>query len=475
MNPEFRAALHKDFLTFLCKAFKVLHPMQDLRVYSYIELLCAYLERLERGENLRAIVNIGPRSLKTFVCSQAFVAWVLGRHPEKKIMVITCSEGLAKEIAYSARRIMRSSFYKDNFTTRIAKDRSSLLDFATTRGGGCFTSPIGAAITGRGADIIIVDDPHDIKDAANDEKLAGVFDQFNREIVTRLNNPKTGRILIVAHRISEADLSGHLLKHGDYTSLSFPLIAPRAMDYSIGQASWCRKQGEFLQPGLHTEKQIEHLKCNLHNPDFETLYQQNPNGELAFTIQAKHFRSFDPPEIAGLPVVLSVDPGLVAGKKSSNSVVQAWCRRGNTHFLIDQWKGQVEFDELFPVCRRFRRSYRAVNIIIERSALGPAVIAEAKRRGWQGIFAIVPDGRSKPARFRPHAETIGKGAIRLPRDADWRGEFIEELVRFPHGSRADQVDACTQYLDWGKDRPELPPLEPRAIGRVSFGSDRRRR
>jgi predicted phage terminase large subunit-like protein len=464
VRPQLRALLFGHLQPFLGKAFHVLHPSRELANLPYVQFTCTFLEEIERSNTLRAIANMPPRSLKTVLCTKVFVAWLLARTPTLEIMIITGNEPLAKEIAYSIRQIMRSDFYRQITSTRIADDRSSLFDFATTEGGGVFTRTIGASIVGRGADVIILDDVNDPKDAASPDRFEFVTEQFEGTILGRLNDPQKGRVLIVAHRTSELDLTGHLLRQqSGYEHLCLPLVAPRRQTYRIGAVTWTREKGAMLRPDSHTEKDIAQKRVSLHNPDFETLYQQNPEGELSKTIELKHFKSFEFSELPNTAPVMSVDAGLVEGRHSSYSVIQIWKRLGEAHFLVDQWREQVEFDDLFQMCRRLRRRHRCAQLIIERTALGAALISAGEKRKWKGIVPIVPDGRSKSARLRPHTDIIRAGAIRLPREAEWRRDFVEEFVTFPHSNFSDQVDATTQYLEWVKGRPDPQRLEPRAV------------
>jgi predicted phage terminase large subunit-like protein len=466
-----RALLLGRLQPFLGKAFNLMHPARELANLPYVQLTCEFLEEIERHNTRRAIINMPPRSLKTLLCTKVFAGWLLARNPALEIMIITGNEPLAKDIAYSIRQIMRSDFYREVTSTRIAEDRSSVFDFATTEGGGVFTRTIGASIVGRGADVIILDDVNDPKDVATPDRFEFVTEQFEGTILARLNDPQTGRVLIVAHRTSELDLSGHLLRQqSGYEHLCLPLIAPRQQLYRVGAVTWNRDKDAMLRPNSYTEKDIAQKRLNLHNPDFETLYQQNPEGELAQTLESRHFKSFEWSELPNTAPVMSVDAGLVGGRDSSYSVIQIWKRLGKAHFLVDQWREQVEFDDLFQMCRRLRKRHRCAQLIIERTALGAALISAGGRHKWKGIIPIIPDGRSKSARLRPHIDLIRAGAIRLPREAEWRRDFVEEFVTFPLSNFSDQVDAMTQYLEWVKDRPDPRRLEARAVAARGLNS-----
>jgi predicted phage terminase large subunit-like protein len=458
---ELWKALREDFYIFLRKAFAEVHPAKDFQKHPYIEYLCYVAARVEAGDITRTNVNIPARHLKTFIFSKAFPAWLLGRQPASEVMIITGNEPLAKEIPYAIRAIMQMPWYKEVFATRIAVDRSRLLDFATSAGGGCFTRPMGASIVGRGGDVIIIDDAIDPKDAANESHVAAITEYFETGITTRLNNFRRSRVLIIGHRVSENDLSGHVLKQGGWFNVALPLVATSNRSFEMGGKVWRRKKGELLQLGSRTKQELRSLRENTKSPDFDTLYQQNPSGELSRPITADCFPSFDKHSLRNVAVVLSIDPGQEISESSSFSVIQVWCRQESRHYLMDLWRGRLEFRELFSMCRQFHRKHRASAVLIERAALGSALISEARQRHWKGLVAVVPDGRSKLARFRPHADTIRKGNIHLPTDAPWRDDFVQEVITFPHGRSTDQVDAMTQYLAWSKERGELPPVPER--------------
>jgi len=179
------------------------------------------------GKTKRLIINLPPRHFKTWIGSICLSAWILGHRPSAKILMLTYGQELADKIARAIRAIMRSAWYKELFKkTRLAS--SKLDDFATTAGGAVRSVSMEGGVTGYGADYIIVDDPTELKDCDNVKRLERVVDLFQTEILTRLNNPKRGRVVIIAHRVNEDDLSGHLLaQQGRWRNLKLPLVAMR--------------------------------------------------------------------------------------------------------------------------------------------------------------------------------------------------------------------------------------------------------
>jgi hypothetical protein len=203
--------LRSNLLAFAMKAYKEMNA-QSMPDDPYLQLLAARLAGVVTGDSKRLIVNLPPRHFKTWIGSVCLSAWILGRDPSAKILIVTYGQELADKIAHTIRGILRSEWFKELFKkTRLAKSRSKLVDFVTTAGGGVRSVSIEGGVTGYGADYIIIDDPTELKDCDNTKRLDRVVDLFETEILTRLNNPKRGRVVIIAHRVNEDDLSGHLL------------------------------------------------------------------------------------------------------------------------------------------------------------------------------------------------------------------------------------------------------------------------
>jgi hypothetical protein len=216
------------------------------------------------------------------------------------------------------------------FHTRIKKDRAKLVDFVTTDGGAVRSLSIQGGVTGLGADFIIIDDSVEIKDCDNAKRLERVNDLFDDEIQTRLDNPKKGCIVVIAHRISEDDLPGHVLQKGGWKQLKLSLIATRSRTYDLGDGEfWEREKGELLRPDAFNQSDIQRLRCSK-QPGFETLYQQNPGGRDRLRIKAEFFPAFSAAQlrVPHSPVVLSIEPGQQGGPTNSYSVIQVWAAKG---------------------------------------------------------------------------------------------------------------------------------------------------
>ena len=470
-NPE--AVIRNDFASFVRKAFFHDHDHNKLGKEPYIDYLCHELELVAAGETKRLVINLPPRHLKTFLAAICLPAWVLAKDPSARIIILTYNDGLGQHIAYKIRGILQSAWFKKVFKTRVAVDRARVDDFATTQGGGVFATSVGGALAGRGADLIIFDDPLDLKDAANAKRIAIVNQRFDSLIMSRLNNPKTGRIVIIAHRLNDDDLSAHVREQGGWRHVVLPLIAARKKTYDLGYTTWRRKRGELLRPGSHTANQLTYLQMNTINPDFELFYQQGRGTGLRLAIKGEHFAQASPlaHSPANFATILSVDPGQRSGPNNSFCVIQVWTSTGGNHLLVDQWREQCGYEALRTAFWKFVRRFRPSAALIEATANGPALISDASRKTWIQLVEIMPDNRSKAARLLPHVPLIRGGHIHLPPAAPWRADYIKEFVEFPAGLFDDQIDATTQYLDWItiNPTPELPPERGVAAGKGSCG------
>jgi predicted phage terminase large subunit-like protein len=464
MNIDIKKLVQTDFLAFAMKAFASLNKGRNLGQDKYLELFAERLTRVAEGETKRLVVSMPPRHGKTFMGSICLSAWILAHNPSAKIIILTYGQDLADKIAYAVRDILRSEWYQQAFHTRVQKDRAKLMDFVTTDGGGVRSLSIEGGVTGLGADFIIIDDPVQIKDCDNTKRLERVNELFDDEIQTRLDHPKKGCILVIAHRISEDDLPGHVLKKGGWKQLKLPLIAPRSRTYDLGDGEfWEREKGELLRPDAFKQSDIQRLRCS-NQPGFETLQQQNPGGRDRLRIKAEFFPAFSAAQLQmpHSPVVLSIEPGQKGGPTNSYSVIQVWAPKGGVHLLLDQWREQASYPELRSQARLFMRKYRPSAVLIEDTGQGPSLRSEIKPQNGMELVPIIPVG-DKIERLRRHRRAIRDGLVQLPEGAAWRAEFISEATQFPYGPFDDQMDALSQYLDWIAEHPNLKERPPRAI------------
>jgi predicted phage terminase large subunit-like protein len=468
MNATLDSVLRGDLLSFARKALRGVEGVR-LGREPYLHYLAYELALFAEEDTNRLLINLPPGHLKTSLGSVCLTAWLLARDPTLKIIIVSHAEHLSKAIARKIRSIMQFAWFVDLFATRIKKGHAEVTDFGTASGGGVFVTSFHAGFTGRRADVIIVDDPHDISD--ENKQIEATIEAFNTTLLSRLNDRKNGRVLVIAHRVHEQDLSAHLIGRRMWKHVALPLIAINDQTYRTTKGLWHRKRGELLRPGSFSPEDLDDLRDSSFNPDFGLLYQQDIESQGLPAFRADHFPAFSDTLLIPGPVVLSVDAGISDRRTSAFSVVQAWRFAGDCFFLLDQFREQTDFTGVREALGFFIRRFRPVAILIERAANGHALISELTRKHPKLVRPIDPDGRSKSARLRPHALTILSRRVRLSASAPWREAFVREFCEFPKGKFSDQVDATTQLLDHATELVDVTSFSSgeRAIAATGTG------
>jgi predicted phage terminase large subunit-like protein len=387
-------------------------------------------------------------------------------------MLTAYNDTLAEDLCEKIREMMNSVWYQQVFATRIKGGHSRTNDFATEGNGGVYAVSATGAITGRPADVVIYDDPHEIKDWNNERKLALVRDNFNT-LLSRLGNKVTGRIIVVAHRISTPDLSSMLLEDAAWTCVRLPLVAVETQEYDLGNETWTRLKGDILQPEAYPKAEIERLLRTQVAPPFGLFYQQGLDSGFSHVVRPEDFQSFASYQLPFGPVVLSIDPGLGTGSTASRTVIQAWKCLNEKYYLADQYCEPCDAELFRRMFWNFVKRLRPSVALIEATANGPALYARIRNKARFDVRLIAPRRASKAARLNTHIEKIQAKRIFLPQEAPWRFAFIDEIVGYP-GEFDDQLDAMTQYLDFMDSKPTIKPAPPRAIAARPTISYRRR-
>jgi len=455
-----------NFRSFVHYAFRKVRGA-PLGKQPYVDHMCRVVSRLIDGEINRLLINLPPQHLKTFVGTTCLIAYLLGTNPELRIILTAYNDTYAEKLSEDIREMMLSPWYRQAFETRIQHGHSRANDFKTIEGGGVFAVGATGAITGRSADFIVYDDPHEINDWNNERKLNSVLENFNT-VLSRLNDRVIGRVLVVAHRVSEQDLSSYLLAEKAWKSVRLPFMAVTTKKYELGHEQWLRQRGSLLRPTAYPAAEVERLRRTQTAPPFELFYQQGLDSRARLKVGPEHFQDFASFQLPVGPVVLSIDPGVSAGLNASRSVIQAWKNQGRQFYLVDQFCEQCDAEGLRHAFWLFVRKYNPTFALIENTANGPALYAAVARKAKFQIELIRPRD-SKAVRFKQHVPKIRNKQIYLPESSIWRQAFIDEVIGFP-AEFDDQVDAMSQYLDFMDTNPVIPPPRTRAIAAMRLAS-----
>jgi predicted phage terminase large subunit-like protein len=465
-RKEFAAISRTDFCAFAQQCFVDLNPDIPLKRNWHHEAIAYNLDQVFRGEVKRLIINAPPRGLKSLIGSVAFPAWVIGKQPTAKFICVSYSQDLAAKHAGDFRKICQSEWYKQTFRTGPPlKDTEA--EYQTAAGGFRLATSTGGTLTGLGGHYIVIDDPLSAADAFSKTSRERVNDWYASTLLSRLDDKRTGRIVVIMQRLHREDLSGFLLEQRQWEHLNLPAIG--SCDQSIQLSSrrtheW--RAGEPLDPVREPLLVLDQLKEQLGSSLFAAQYLQTPVPPGGNMLKREWLRDYEipPAHQAGDEIVQTWDTAMKAGEANNYSVcLTVRVRNRNEYFLIDVFRDRLEFPELAKLVCAHARLFRATAILVEDKVSGTSLIQTAKRNGLQGVVAMKPSS-DKESRMYGQTPKLESRSLFLPRFAPWREDFLEEYLSFPKGKYDDQIDALSQFLEWRVNREN-------ALFEFDFGDD----
>jgi predicted phage terminase large subunit-like protein len=449
--------VRNNFACFVCKAFATVSPGDFFWANWHIDAMCQSLSKVASGEVRRQIITIPPRHLKSICTSVALPAFVLGHNPARRIICVSYSQELAVKHANDCRAVMNSDWYRRIFPAiRVDPAKNTETEVLTTGRGFRLSTSVGGTLTGRGGNLIIIDDPIKPADAMSDTTRERLLEWYGTTLMSRLDDKERDAIIVVMQRLHVGDLAGHLLDHGGWQHLNLPAIAEIEERIEVAPGRYhTRKVGELLHPARESKVTLDAIKEAMGSAAFSAQYQQSPVPPGGNMINWDWFNWYDPDQLTIDELVISWDTAMKPTELSDYSVGTVWGTKGNLYYLLDLIRGRLDFPALkrkvIEVYERWNRFQRPT-ILIEDAGSGTSLIQELYDRGIPAV-GIKPEG-DKVMRMSAQSATIEAGAVHLPRKAPWLDDLRTELLAFPHGLHDDQVDSISQALNW-MSRPRL--------------------
>jgi len=396
---ELDAVLRQDLTAFIHKSFLTLTPSHAYHHSWHIEALAWHVQECAGGRITRLLITLPPRSLKS-ISVVAFEAWLLGRDPSKRLVCASYSADLASKHAQDCRTLIESSWYKRVFPqTRIEKNTEIV--FVTSRKGFRYSTSVGGTFTGRGGDMLIIDDPMKSEDALSEAKRSAVNDWYDGTVYSRLDDKRIGVIILVMQRQHLDDLAGHVLGQEEWVHLNLPAIAEIDEQIRIGpNQTHLRRAGDLLHPKREPSDVLERMKSILGNFSYSAQYQQRPIPEEGEIIKLGWFRYYDtePKRQEGDEIVQSWDTANKAEELSDYSVCTTWLVRGNQYYLLHILREKLIYPDLRWVVIEHARKCNADSVIIENKGSGTLLIDDLRQGG----------GRDDPMpiAFEPKADKV---------------------------------------------------------------------
>jgi predicted phage terminase large subunit-like protein len=454
------AACRTDFASFFHKCFHSLNPSAELQMNWHVLAMAHCLEEVWLGRIHRLIINAPPRTLKSLLASTAFPALVLGQDPTKRVIAVTYGMELSIKHHNDFRNIVTTPWYQDLFPAmRISRTKNTESEVVTTQNGYRLAASVGGTLTGRGGDIVIIDDPLKPCDALSDSNREYPNTWFRNTLVSRLDDKQNGAIVLIMQRVHEDDLTGSLLRSsGDWTVLSLPAIAEREEWIKIGGDKYhIRRVGDVLHAQREPRSVLDRIRAEIGAETFSAQYQQSPTPPNGVMIKREWVRRYDHlPVAVSSQIFQSWDTASTMSSDSDFSVCTTWLTHKNFYYLIDVLRGRFAYPDLRARAIAHAREHKANKIRIEDSGVGTALVAELKKAGLSAI-GVKPE-HDKVTRMLVQSAKFESGRVLFPTQAPWLADLEAELFAFPRARHDDQVDSIAQALahemqggEWGPD------------------------
>jgi predicted phage terminase large subunit-like protein len=406
-------------------------------------------ERVATGQCKRLIINMPPRHTKSEFASYLLPAWFLGKFPEKKVIQTSHTAELAVGFGRKVRNLVDSDVYKDIFpSVGLQADSKAAGRWATNKGGDYFAIGVGGAVTGKGADILIIDDPHSEQEAALSETNPEIYDKTYEWYTSgpRQRLQPGGAIIIVMTRWSKKDLTGQVVKAAtqregeEWEVIDFPALLP---------------SGKPLWPQFWSKIELLALKNELPNAKWQAQYMQQPTSDVSAIIKREWWRIWEedyPPQCEFL--IQSWDTAFLKTQRSDYSACTTWgvfyhpddrgIEQANI-ILLNCFKRRMEFPELKQKAFEEWKEWEPDAMIVEAKAAGSPLIFELRAMGIPVQEFTPSKGNDKIARLNAVADLFASGHVWVP-NTSWAEELVEEVASFPSGEHDDLVDSMTQAL-----------------------------
>ena len=428
--------IQTDFLSF------VKHVWPDFIEGSHHKRIADKFNKLASGEIKRLIINMPPRHTKSEFGSYLLPAWMVGKNPKLKIIQSTNTTELSVRFGRKAKALIDSPEYQKVFKTKLREDSQAAGKWETAQGGEYYAAGVGSAITGRGADLLIIDDPHSEQDAMNAQALERTYEWYTSGPRQRLQ--PGGSIIVIMTRWNEKDLTGRLLnaqkevKADQWEIIEFPAIMPS------GQPVW---------PEYWKLEDLESVKASIPLSKWNAQYMQNPTSEEGALIKREWWRAWEHEELPPLEhVIQSYDTAFMKKQTADYSAITTWgvFRPSEDDppnlILVDAVKARYEFPELRRVALEQYGYWNPETVIIESKASGLPLTYELRKMGIPVINFTPSKGNDKHTRVNAVSPMFESGLIWAPKEMEFAQEVIEECAAFPYGDHDDLVDSMTQAL-----------------------------
>ena len=461
LRPLVAEGLANDLPGFVKEAWRILHPGRPLIWSWHYDYLCELLVLVKRRVVRRLIINVPPRTLKSTLVTIIYLVWVWLTDPGHHFLTASYSMDLSVEHSIRRRNLLQSAWLQglwgDKF--QLSGGFNQVGHFMNNRGGQMIATSVGATAMGRGCDTAILDDPVSADQVLSDSQRMSTNNWIGTTLLNRLNDPRTGAVILLGQRLHQQDPTGFLLEQerGVWTHACIPLVAEEDTDFvfPISGRVVQRKNGDILMPERFSPAVVEQYRSR--RMVFAGQYQQRPAPLDGNLIKCSDVRYYGIDPKAGQPderlpenfdlKLISVDCAFKDLANSDYTVILVVGVKRRKRFTLEVVNKHLDVAAIEAEIRRLRDKHRPINVVlVEDKANGPAVVQRLKTE-IPGVLEVNPKG-GKLARMVAAAPEWQAGDWYVSRNAPWTEPFVDQLTMFPADRHDDMVDAMTQAACW---------------------------
>ncbi len=444
------AILRNDFSSFIRKVFQTINPGIIYEHNWHIDLICDYLDAIEKGEIKRLMINIPPRTLKSICVSVAWPAWLLGQNSKIRIISASYAQNISTKHSLDCRFVIESDWYKEIFKdTRISKKENRKTKFITTNFGMRFASSVGGSVTGEGGDILIIDDPHNPAHISSERIRQKTIEWYEQNFVSRLNSKSDGVIVIVMQRLHHNDLCGYLEKKDNHNwqILKIPALAESRILYNIGNKNYVMEKDETIHKDREKKEYLTRLASEIGQDNFAAQYLQDPVNNFISILSLKDISYYQ-----SLPhnfdyIIQSWDTAIKTNEESDYSVCSTWYIISDKYYLVHILREKLAYPDLKKQVVKLSKQYSPKYICIEDKASGQSIIQDLRNEGYMNVIPVKPK-LDKITRFASIVPYFQSARILFPNQSPYLNILIDELTKFPNSNHDDIVDSISQAINY---------------------------
>tara|TARA_R100000655_G_scaffold16619_2_gene35996 strand:- start:4295 stop:5722 length:1428 start_codon:yes stop_codon:yes gene_type:complete len=432
-----------------------IEPGVEFQNNWHIDAIGEHLQAVVEGDIKRLIINVPPRHMKSISVAVVLPAWTWTIQPEKKFLYASYASSLSIRDSVKCRRLLDSRWYQTHFGDmfNLTSDQNQKQRFENDKTGARIATSVDGALTGEGGDIIVVDDPHNVRESESATVRESVLDWWDQAMQTRLNDPKTGAFIIIMQRVHEKDLTGHILanQYNEWDHLCLParyeVGHPTPTNSTLGFTDPRTREGDLLWEERIDKKTLDNIEKSLGSYASAGQLQQRPMPKGGGILKAEWWVGWDKPDLPDIEYVLqSWDTAFSTKEKTSYSARTTWGvfrKNGQVNAIVlDMWYDRVTYPELRKIAQESYYDYEPDAVLIEKKASGQSLLQDLRMAGVP-VIEYMPD-RDKEARAHASSALLEDGRIWYPSDKKWCKDLIDICAAFPATENDDIVDTCTQ-------------------------------